>query len=111
MGCGIWLALADVFGKLSRASSLLTVNLRCNYLSGQLSEDLGSCASLTSLNCEGKLGVEAVMLMTSRETDVLYLTRFAAENLITGLPESMTELIDLQFISFRRNSISQLNRT
>ena len=71
MGCGIWLALADVFGKLSSASSLLTVNLRCNYLSGQLSEDLGSCASLTSLNCEGKLGVEAVMLVTSRETDVL----------------------------------------
>ncbi len=43
----------DVFEKLGRAPRLTTLSLRCNYLSGALPEDMGTCTALTSLNLEG----------------------------------------------------------
>lgn len=77
--------VGDVFSKLKRAATLKALNLRCNYISGSVSEDLGACSALTTLIVE--------------------------ENLITTLPDSLAELLELRHVSFRRNSISLLSPT
>jgi hypothetical protein len=40
-------------GKLASLPSLTKLNLRCNFLTGALSEDIGLCSKLTTLVIEG----------------------------------------------------------